>query len=143
MGYSDSKYRTSIGRQIPGIVAANATDTLTAASLRGNGYTIINFWSATDAQSREAANLYTAWLRTHPEAPFRLVSINMDDNDALYNEIIDLDSLDVASQYYVRGDTARTIMDTYGLHHGFGSILVNNEGRIVAHNPTPEQLDKL
>ena len=139
VAYGDSQYATALGRPAPPIYARNATDTVSAASLKG-GYTLLNFWSSTNAPSRKAANEYTAWLRNHPESRVRLVSINFDTNEALFHEIARVDSLEPSQQYHVRGDTARAIRTGYDLKKGYGSLLVDPDGRIVAHNPKPGDL---
>lgn len=142
VGYSDSKYHTALGRNVPDFYAENACGNVSAASLKG-GYSLLNFWASTDAPSREAANIYTAWLRRNPDRNLRLVSVNFDKNEALFREIVRLDSLIPSEQYHVSGDTARAIIDNYGLKDGFGSLLIDAGGKIVAHNPDSETLSEL
>lgn len=142
VGYSDSKYHTALGRMAPDFYAVNNYGDVSAASLKG-GYSVLNFWSSADAPSREAANVYTAWQRRNPDSDLRLVSVNFDKNDALFNEIVRLDSLNPADQYHVSGDTAKAIIDNYGLKDGFGSLLIDPTGKIVAHNPDAEQLSSI
>ena len=80
VGYADSQYRTSIGRQAPALwlpsQGARAPET-TLAAQSGN-YVMLNFWKSTDAMSRQAANEYTAWLRSHPGNDLKLLSVNLD-----------------------------------------------------------------
>lgn len=142
VGYSDSKYHTALGRKAPNFYAENDCGSVSSASLKGD-YTLLNFWASTDAPSREAANLYTAWQRSNPDKKLRLVSVNFDKNDALFREIVRLDSLIPAEQYHVSGDTAKAIVDNYGLKDGFGSLLIDENGTIIAHNPEPEALGNL
>lgn len=139
VGYSDSKYQTALGRKAPDFYVENNVDTITPLSLKGE-YTLVNFWSSTDAPSRKAANEYTAWFRRHPNAHVRLVSVNFDKNEALFNEIMRNDSLDPMWQFHVSGDTARAIADNYGLEDSYGSLLISPEGKIIAHNPEPASL---
>ena len=106
-------------------------------------YALITFWSSTDAPSRRASNLYTAWLRANPEARLRLIGVNFDDSEALFDEIVRRDSLDAKDQFYANGDTARAIADNYGLSDGFGSVLVSPDGKIAAYNPDDATLANL
>ncbi len=140
VGYSNSAYHTSVGRPAPMFVVSNGQGSVTPASLRGR-YTLLNFWSTADAPSRRRANLYTAWTRSHAEAPVELVSVNMDDNRELYREIVRADSLEAAQQFYASGDTAKAIRNNYGLYEGYGTVLIDPEGIIVAHNPDFETLN--
>ena len=54
-----------------------------------------------------------------------------------------LDSLNPVEQYNVRGNDAKEIEMKYQLDDGYGSLLIDPEGKIIAHNPTDSQLDEL
>lgn len=142
VGYSDSQYRTSLGKKAPALWLPDGHDGLTLDKLHGR-YVLLNFWKSTDAPSRRSANDYTAWLRRYPHSDIDFVSVNLDDNRQLFNEMVRLDSLIPSTQYYVGGDTARAIYDSYGLSKGLGTLLINPEGKIIAHNPSWEELNGL
>lgn len=145
VGYSDSQYHTSIGRQAPAIwlpEQAGGAPEQTLAQNRGR-FVLVNFWSSTDAASRKAANDYTAWLRANAGKDLRLLSVNVDKTPELFNEIVRRDSLIAATQYHVQGDTAAAIVNSYGLDDGLGSLLISPDGRIVAHNPDKSYLDHI
>lgn len=142
VGYSDSQYSTALGRQAPDFYVDNGNGRVSPASLRGQ-YALLNFWSSTDAPSRTSANIYTAWHRKNPDKQLKLVSVNFDDSENLFREIVRLDSLIPAQQYHAGGDTARAISNNYGLDEGMGSLLIGPDGRILAHNPTAEELDNI
>lgn len=139
VGYSDSQYRTALGRDVPSLRLPGGA---TLDDMRGS-YVLLNFWKSTDAPSRRSANDYTAWLRRHKDANVRLVSVNLDDNPAMYREIVRLDSLIPATQYHVGGDTARAVSSSFGLDEGLGTMLVGTDGKIVAHNPSWDTLNGL
>lgn len=138
-GVADSDFRTSLGRTAPELYVPSDTGSVSLKDLRGS-YVLLNFWSSTDAPSRHAANEYTAWLRRHPESDLKFLSVNLDQSPALFREIVRADSLMPATQHYVGGDTARVIVDQYGLDRGLGSMLINPQGKIIAHNPRPADL---
>lgn len=139
VGYSDSKYHTSAGRKIPDFYAENDSCRISAEAIKGS-YALLNFWSSADAKSRTAANEYTAWQRRNPDCGVLLVSLNFDKNEKLFREVVKLDSLFPSGQFHVSGDTARAIIDNYGLKDGFGSLLVAPDGRIIAHNPCVDDI---
>lgn len=134
--------RTSIGSYAPPLDIRQADKAMTLDEMRGN-YVLLNFWSSTDAASREAANLYTAWLRRNPGSDIRLISVNFDSSGKLFSEIVRRDSLVPSEQFHVDGEKARSIIEDYGLEKGFGSVLISPEGNIIAHNPDPESLPML
>lgn len=142
VGYSDSRYRTSIGHNAPDIWVPAADSAFTLDEMRGD-YVLLNFWKSTDAPSRRAVNDYTAFLRRHPDSDVKLISINMDHSRPLFNEIVRRDSLMPSTQFYAGGDTARAISDTYGLDKGLGTMLISPKGKILAHNPSWDYLESL
>ncbi len=145
VGYSDSRYRTALGRLAPALVVGNSQGKVFLDSLKGR-YVLVNFWNSTDAASREAANRYTAWMRKKLQSAgtkVAFVSVNFDESDKLFEEIVRLDSLIPSQQYHVEGASAKAIRDNYGLEEGYGSLLVDRNGRIVAHNPSAEELDDI
>lgn len=133
---------TDLGRKAPALELHDADSIVALDRLRGD-YVLLNFWSATDAPSRHAANQYTAWQRMHQGSDLKLIGINFDDSEALFHEIVRRDSLENSNQFYAQGDVARDIIDNYGLEHGLGSVLIGPDGKIIAHNPTLALLDQL
>lgn len=142
VSYSDIHYRTAVGSEAPMLQLANDTSSMNLAELRGS-YVLLNFWKSTDARSRRAANVYTAWQRSHPDSPIRLVCVNFDSNPTLFREIVRADDLNLYDQYPVAGDTALAVSTTFGLDKGLGTILISPTGKILAHNPSESQLEEL
>ena len=138
--YSGADFRTAPGRTAPAISVEDADRRVALDELRGD-YVLLNFWSSDDAISRRDANIYSAWMERHPDASLKLVSVNFDDSVALFHEIVRRDGLDSTSQFHADAEEASDIRRDYGLNGGYGSVLINPEGRIVAHNPTAESLD--
>lgn len=141
VGYSDSQYRTSLGKTAPAICLSDNDGTFNLDALKGK-YVLLNFWKSTDAPSRRSANDYTAWLRRHPDTDVQFISVNLDESPQIYNEIMRRDSLIPATQFYAGGDTAAAISNAYGLDKGLGSMLINPDGKIIAHNPSWDLLNR-
>lgn len=138
-GHKNSGNFTAVGRVAPALNIKSAEDSIALDAFRGD-YVLLNFWNSTDAVSRRDANLYTAWIRQHPEACLKLVGVNFDASEGLYREIVRRDSLEATQQHHVSGDVAQAIRKSYSLGDGYCSVLVDPDGRIVALNPTPEEL---
>ena len=141
-GHSETHSRTVLGKSAPALCVERADSIISLDRLRGE-YVLVNFWSSTDAASRRAAYMYTAWQRRHPGSDLQVIGVNFDDSEGLFREIVRLDSLEPAQQYHAAGDTARAITDNYGLAEGYGSVLIDPEGKIVAYNPTENDLDAI
>lgn len=142
VGYSDSRYRTSLGQQAPLLSISKADSVIRLDELRGN-YVLLSFWSGANAPSRKVVNEYTAWCRAHTDAKVKMVNINFDPSSNLFNDIVNRDGLNPEENFYAQGSEAKAIIDNYGLNEGYGSMLINPEGKIIAHNPAPEDLASL
>ena len=140
--FNKTERNTTIGKDAPEISVNTTDDTIDLTSLKGK-YVLLSFWASDDARSREAVNNYTAWSNSHKDSNIRYVGINFDDSRTLFNEIVRLDSLNPVEQYNVRGNDAKEIEMKYQLDDGYGSLLIDPEGKIIAHNPTDSQLDEL
>ena len=139
--FNKTERNTTIGKDAPEITINTTDDTIDLNSLKGK-YVLLSFWASGNAQSRAAVNNYTAWINSHKDSNLRYVGINFDDSETLFNEIVRLDSLNPAQQYNVRGNDAKNIEMKYQLDDGYGSLLIDPEGKIIAHNPTDIQLVK-
>lgn len=142
VGFSDADYRTSIGRRAPSLSISDGNKNMSLDDMRGE-YVLLNFWKSTDAPSRQMANDYTYWLRRHPGNAVKYVSVNIDESPELFNEIVKLDNLIPATQFHVDGAAARAVSNEYGLDDGLGSMLIDPNGKIIAHNPSWEVLNKI
>lgn len=142
-GHANDSMQAVAGMRAPELMVPQA-DSLISEDRQSGDYTLLCFWSSTDAASRRDANLYTAWLRANADAPVKVIGVNFDDSESLFNEIVRRDSLVAADQFYVSGDTAALVAREYGLSKGeFGSVLIGPDGKIVQANPTEEFLSTL
>ena len=72
------------------------------------------------------------------------LGVNFDEQKALFEAIVDADSLDAKAQYNITGKAAASLRHDYRLEGGqLGTVLIDPKGRIAAVNPTPEQIAKL
>ncbi len=140
--FNKTERNTEIGKDAPEITISTAGDTIDLNSLKGK-YVLISFWASDDACSRAAANNYTAWTNRHKNTNLSYVGINFDDSKTLFNEIVRLDGLNPVQQHNVSGDDAKDLEMKYHLDDGYGSLLIDPEGKIIAHNPTDTELGQL
>lgn len=142
VGYGESRYSTGIGRDAPPLALVLDGDTTSLGAFRGK-FVALTLWSATNAVSRRDVNLYTAWERRHPGAPFEAIGVNLDDSESLYRQIVRSDGLDPDMQYRPDVAEAHRIQNDLGMSGRLGSLLIGPDGRIVAHNPDAEALDAI
>lgn len=141
-GFNSTSLNTSIGKPLPDINNEDIDNALAKSQSEGK-YVVVNFWSASDGSSRRVVNDYSHWLSQNSEAPVELLSINFDKSERLFNEIVRRDGIARETQHNVSGYQAQEIIRNFHLEDGYGSLLVDPNGEIIAHNPTTSQLAKL
>lgn len=141
-GYNRTSLNTNIGKPLPEITDAKINDALQQCERDGK-YVLLSFWSTSDGQSRQSVNDYTSWLRNNGNGKIDLLSVNFDKSEGLFHEIVKRDGLISDMQFNVSGNTAYKIKDEFHLDNGYGSLLLDPSGKIIAHNPTREQLDDI
>lgn len=110
---------------------------------------ILSFWSAADAPSRLLQSQVNALLRDHnasnnAQAPtVEAVSVNFDRSERLMKEVIRLDRLDEGSQFRIgNADAGLALREAYRMEQGLRTFLIDEQGRIVAADPSEEELRK-
>ncbi len=141
-GYAESRHSSPVGLKAPALAIEEADSMINLDRLRGD-YVLLTFWTSTDAPSRQAANLYTAWERRNPDSDVKIIGLNFDDSQALFQEIVRRDSLENDQHFHISGERAKLLSDRYGLDQGYGSVLIDPEGKIMAYNPSPEELSMI
>lgn len=128
-------YEAADGYKAPAFTISKSDSTLSLADLKGR-YVLLTFWASNDASSRVSAGNYNSFAEQANEEQFCLVSVNMDNNETLYNEIVRRDNLNAKSQFHVQGDEASRLKEEYRLKNGFNSYLIDPTGQIIATNPS-------
>lgn len=98
-------------------------------------YAVVHFWSARDAQSRIKA-IELDRLAAASEGQLSLVSVNIDNNERLFREIVRADGLDEATQYFAGSAKTTQIVRGFGLSQGLQTMLIAPDGTILALNPS-------
>lgn len=141
---TDSDYRASAGFEAPQLSLTAATDSaeVDLESLRGR-YVVVNFWAASDAESRIAAHGYDGLAARTDSERLCLLQVNLDRSSRLFREIVRRDRLDAAQQFTVSAREASDVVKAFNLGSGLQSYLIDPDGKIVAVNPTPEAVASL
>lgn len=105
-------------------------------------YVLVNFWDSHNAVSRIAAGEYDRFFRSHKNEGMELVSVNTDNDRGLFSELARKDGLDLSRQFHIKDIKGGSIPADYKPRDGFSSYLLNPSGKIIAHNPTVQTLEK-
>ena len=125
--------RITIGDTVKAFEIENATSHFTVGSDQ-DCLTLVTFWESCDAESRRACNFYNNLLCDSEN--IRFVGINMDPSEILFNEIVKTDGINPFNQYHISdGSTIYALRGAFGLESGMGSVLIDQQGKIIAFNP--------
>lgn len=139
--HTERVFEATDGFSAPDITVENRHQSVSLSELRGK-YVLVSFWASSNAQSRILASQYDAFARNINEERFCLLSINLDRSERLFREIVRRDNLSAESQFFVSGNDAAAISDTYHLSGGYQSFLIDPQGKILATNPSNSTLEK-
>lgn len=129
-----------VGKDAPLFSLTNNHGSADIQEMRGK-YILLSFWSASDAQSRIDNAIYASAIQDNEK--MQLVSVNLDADKTLWQQIIMIDNLDASRQYSSTDVTRGDIIADYHLKTGNRAYLINPEGKIEAVNPSVNQLVKL
>lgn len=136
---SDREYQAAQGFQSPDLTLVGEQDSsvMELSSLRGR-YVLVNFWAASDAESRIAAHGFDRMMGKTDSERLCLVQVNMDRSLRLFREIVRRDRLNEAQQFSVAAENASTVRNAFHLNEGLQSYLIDPDGEIIAVNPSIE-----
>ncbi len=129
------------GRVAPEVVLADTT--VYAADEAYKGYTLLHFWASYDAPSRIANIRYSNAIEQCDSSRVRYIAVSYERNEALYSEIVKRDGLLPATQYYDVAGEGSQLYNRYRLNKGFATYLIDANGKIVAHNPSTQTIEKI
>ncbi len=139
--YNGYDVNVNINSFAPNFEIANVGKQTKLSDKRGN-YVLVNFWSSSNASSRIRNIQYDRFFKgDSSRADF--ISVNFDSSEKLYKELLKVDQLASESQFYDDGGRNSEVYKDYHLESGFNSYLLNKEGKIVAINPTNQQLTEI
>lgn len=125
------------GYTVPALTIAKGDGEVSVSDFKGK-YLLLTFWASTDAQSRIRCKEYESI--TGKCAKVESLSINLDRNSRLFNEIVDNDNLNPASQLNLPESQIEAVIADFALNEGLNSFLIDPLGRVVAINPTAEMI---
>lgn len=110
---------------------------------QSGGYTLLNFWAAYDAESRVRNAQLANEVSKYGSDRVIMRSISFDESKSIFNETVRIDNLDSSSQFHEELGSKSELYKKFSLDKGFKSILINDDGVIVATNISPEKLSEI
>lgn len=136
---SDRDYQAAKGFSAPELELVGGSDSskVELSDLKGR-YVLINFWAASDAESRIAAHGFDRMMEKADKERLCLLQVNMDRSMRLFREIVRRDRLNEAQQFSVTAEDASAVKNAFHLNEGLQSYLIDPDGEIIAVNPSIE-----
>lgn len=116
----------AIGEEAPALSLASATRSLD--SLKGQYY-VVNFWSASDPQSR-ITNRNLAFNKRVNGKDVKVVSVNIDSDQTLANEIVKTDNIGDDIIKLSGSDLSSDVLDDYQVASGCRTFLIDPYGNL-------------
>lgn len=139
--YNGYNVDTDINSFAPNFEIKNSGKHTKLSETRGN-YVLVNFWSSNDAESRIRNIKYDRFFKANKTSA-QYIAVNYDQSENLYKEIVNIDGLSSKSQFFDANGSESEVYKDYHLKSGLNSYLLDREGKIVAINPTMQQLTNL
>ena len=136
-----TKERTFTKGVNPGDLAPEIN--LQGIDLINDKYVLIQFWAAYDGESRKQNALLNNKISHSELDSLEIVSISFDEKKSVFEQAIRADKLNAANQYNIETGRTSEIYKNYCLNKGFGNLLVNPDGIIIARNVSAEQVIKM
>ena len=133
---SKSVVGVSLGDLAPGIKSLGSELGFQNESGR---YTLVCFWAAYNAESRVQNIRLSNEVKKWSSDDIVMYSISCDENKTIFEETIKLDKLDMANQFN-ESDPKSVLYKQYRVNKGLKSYLINEDGIIIAVNPSLEKL---
>lgn len=138
--HTERVFSPQAGFQSPSLIL-EGNNALSDAMEKGC-YSLVDFWSTTDPESRlRVMDIANALSNLH-ERPVCHIAVNMDGSKKLYDEVTKRDNNKGCVNYHVGADVD-DIVHRWHLNSGLRSFLINPSGKIIAVNPSIETLRNL
>ena len=125
-----------VGYQAPSLTVTTAQGTQSLSQLRGN-YVVVTFWASVQPESR-INNMQQARLARLNG--LKHVSVNMDQSEAMYAQLVTVDGLNSQLQWHCDSASQEQVRRTWRQESEYCSFLIDPEGRIIQKDPTEQDL---
>ncbi len=128
------------GSTVPALSIESENGVISLNDYKGK-YVLLSFWSSTDAPSRVRSNEYEGLL--NQDANLSRLSVNLDKNKRLFQEILKNDGLNPEHQLNLSPAESEKVIADFELQSSLRSYLIDPAGKIIAVNPSIETLQSI
>jgi thiol-disulfide isomerase/thioredoxin len=120
-------------------IVASAHDTFMLSKLKGK-YVLLDFWASWCAPCRSANQHLKKMQQTYKNKGFEVVSFSIDEKEKEWKKAVDRDIINWISLIDYAGWKSKTAV-LYDVQTIPASFLIDPEGKIIAKNLSPEELE--
>ena len=131
-----------IGEEAPLLTLSSTSEASALDSLKGK-YVLVNFWSATDPESRIANRQLSDLTSALPSSQIEFVSICTDRDPSLQAEIMAADGVENLHYSLTATDLTPSVFDDYQTSTGLRSFLIDPFGNLAAVSPSTSQITSI
>lgn len=140
MGLADKEVKLTEG-VMPGNLAP--VSNWQGVDIIDNNCVLVQFWSSSEPQSRLENVKMHNMISQSKSGSLKLVSISLDENEAVYKGMIRFDQIDDSTQFHVSSLNDAQMFNKYKLDAKAGNWLINSDGVIIATNVDPDDIRDL
>jgi peroxiredoxin len=146
-----SSYTARTSGSAVGVEQGNIVPDLKIPDESGNEFTLsglkgqkilVTLWAAYDAKSHLQHVLLTNALKKS-DYPVKMVSVSFDQSKPVFESTLNVDEINNEFQFVDTRGRNSAIYKEYQLEKGFKSLLIDENGLIMAVNPTLDDLNKV
>ncbi len=134
-----AKAQLVIGSQLP-VLSLNDVNGKTIELVSStNQYTLIDFWASWCGPCRKKNKELVQLQKTHAETDLRIIGISLDSNTQKWIKAIEKDGINYQQLNDPKGFDAPSAV-LFGVEQLPASYLFDKTGKLIAVNPTPEEI---
>lgn len=144
-----SSYTTRTSKVSEGIYPGNLMPELKLSDESGKDFSLqhlrgvkvlVNFWAAYDAKSHLENVLLWNTLQKE-KYPIVMLSVSFDKSKSVFEKTLSLDGIDPTYQFFDNNGISSEVYKKYQLEKGFKNFLIDENGKILEINLTPQKLE--
>lgn len=100
---------------------------------------LVNFWAAYDARSHRDNVLFANVIKQE-NYPVKMISLSFDESRSVFERTVQTDKVEAGSQFWIGHEQHNEMLSLYKLEKEFKSYLIDENGKIIAMNPSAKEL---
>ena len=132
----------TVGDVLPKMKTLDVGGRISTPADKTPAYRLIHFWAAYNAESRAMNQVWDHFFKANPHTAIRYEGISVDPEEAVWARTITWDQVDPNRQHCLPQGEQEEYSSRAGLTTNFHTYLLDQQGVIVAVDPTPSEITK-